>query len=109
MDDARLDSAGISLFAVETRVGEDQAPLAFPLDGRGVPQHLVEAALTAVEVVRPVVRRELVCLPIQLKSALRYSIRVPPDDRAEIGMAPRVLLDGVESQCNIGEFAVRVR
>lgn len=81
----RPERARIAFLAVWARVRQDQSDAVRVLEGLRVPDHLVEAAEAAMEVIGTVVLRECVGLAIQREPPARDPIGVSADDRAEYG------------------------
>ena len=107
------EGAGEALLAVRAHAREHDALAALVGERLGVPDHLVEPDVAAVERVRPVVRRQLVGLAVELELGPADPIPVPADDGAEVrvGLAVGVggvARDRVEAEDDVVEVAVGI-
>jgi len=105
---AHAEVAGIALFAVGARAGEGDAVGVLERFGR--PHHLVEADVAAVQVVRPVVGRELVGLAVERELPLGDPVAVAADDRAEEGRRriADVAVQRVEAEHDVADLSAAI-
>src|SRR5439155_4424797 len=93
--------AWVALLAVPAQVSELQRGAAWTGKGAGRPDHLVEAAQPAVQVVLAVVPRQRVRPSAEREAAPGDPIRVPPDDCPEIEARPEVAVQVVVPEYHV--------
>jgi len=104
-----LQRPGVALLAVRARVREDEPDRVRVLERRNAPDHLVEAAYAAVQVIGTVIRRQRVGPAVQREPAPGDPVAVTTDDGAEVRRPPLVVRQGVESEDDVVESPVPVR
>ena len=102
------ERAGIALVAVGADVGEDNAGGVGGFDRLGLPNQLVESLDAAVQMVRAVVRGQLVFDAVEGELSLGDAIGEAADGRTEAGMALEVVGQRIERERDVGQLAVAV-
>jgi hypothetical protein len=106
VDGRRGHRAGIVLLAVGRHVREHQRRTGGVSLALRLPDHLVPALLAAVQVMRRVVRVQLVRLAVELEGRVLDPVRDAADDGAEIRARLHVVADVVEAEHDVAELAV---
>ena len=99
----RLHRPRVALLAVRAGAGEGDAGRT--LQHLRAPDVLVEPAHAAVEMVRAVVRGELVGLSVEGEARLADAVAVAADDGAEVRVFLEIAVEGVEAQGHVGHGA----
>ena len=102
--DRHVKSAGVALLAVRKNRREFDAVFAAVV----IPELLVEAAQTAVELVLALVGREVEALAVQRESRARDAVAVSADARAEIAVIFFIFLYRLIAEQHVGQNAVPV-
>ena len=102
-------SARVALLAVGAGIPKHETDRVRTLERCRVPDHLVEALETAVEVIGTVVLRQRVGLAVQRESASGDAVAISADDGAEVRRRPQVVRQGVVAQDDVVEAAVAIR
>src|SRR4029077_776679 len=90
------------------QVSELQRRAAWTVEGAGFPDHLVETAQPAVQVVLTVVSRQWVGPSTEREAAPGDPIRVAPDDRPEIETRPEAAVPLVEPEHDVVQAAAAI-
>src|SRR5262249_27150771 len=74
----------------------------------GFPYHFVERFQAAVKRIRPVVRGEFVFLAVEREPRLGDTVGDAPRGRAEVRMTAKVPFEIVETEDDVGDFAISI-
>src|SRR5918995_1880234 len=100
----------IAFITVRADAGETHAGGALLADLLGVPDALVEPAYPAVEVVRAIVRRELIGLTVEGEAAIGDTVSVAAGDAAEVRVVVIQIAGEIsEPERHVRELTVPVR
>ncbi len=103
------EGSWITFFHVRAGVIEsDTSALVVP-ERVGVPDHLVEAAKSAVQTVRAIVDGKAVNRTVECESSTRNPVAIAADDRAEVGVIVEIPTQAVIAEDDVIEPARAVR
>ena len=100
--------AGVTFVAVGTEVRQLDAHKILVLQRLGLPDRLVEALLSTVEVVGAVVGGQGIGLAVQRELALGDAVGVAAGDGPEEGMSGKVVLERIQRQGDVGQVALPI-
>jgi len=109
VDDRAVQIARISFFTVYAQIGQLHPYRIGSFYLLSVPHHFVKSLSPAVNVVRPVVGRELVLDAVEHKSGPAYAISVSANGRPEKRTSFDVSVKRIVTEGDIGELAVPIR
>ena len=99
---------GISGVAVGTRQRQSDAGRGVVLERLGGPHGAVEPVRSAVQMIRSVVRREMIRRAVEREPRVGDAIRVSAHDRAEVPRVAHVVGERVVAEHDVVELAVAV-
>ncbi len=109
VDNRAVQIARISFFAVFAQIGQLHPYRVGSFYLLSIPHHLVKSLFPAVNVVRPVVGRELILDAVEDKSGPAYAISISADGRPEKRTSFDVSVKRIVTKRDIGELAVSIR
>lgn len=106
--DRRPQRARIALLAVGTHVRKAHAGLVPVRERLGFPEHLVEPFQSTVQVVGPIVGRQLVGLAVEHEASAADTVGIATDHRADVGMGLQIGRKTVKAQHHIAPVPLAI-
>ncbi len=83
-----LQRSRISFFTIRADIRECHASLGFPRNFLSVPTGFIKAALSAMQMIDPIIQSKGIFNTIEAKTAIRNPIRIPSNDGPKVGIGP---------------------
>src|SRR5690606_33357265 len=109
IDGSDFHVAWIALFAVGADAMEPYADLVLLLDRLGLPNIPIEPSIAAVQVIRPVVGRQLVGAPFEFETAFGDPVRISADGGPEVRMPLEVSFERIEAERHVVDASISIR
>ena len=107
--DAGLQPAGIAFLTVQTDIGQRDERRGLLARGRDRPVLAIETLQTAVKRVGAVIGRQLKAMAVQFERAVRDTVGITPDRRAEEAPKRDITFEVIAAKDDVGNAAGAIR